>query len=169
MPRTPRHAFWMLVGFWLWLALVGPIGARWAYAEDPQLARLEQQLHRDVNRYRTERHLVALERRADLDAVARAHSEDMVRRGFFAHENPDGLMFHDRVDRAGITGYTFLAENAAQTSQADPVRTVLGEWDRSPSHRPNLEFRAFNATGVGCARAPDGRLFVTQLYATFPR
>jgi uncharacterized protein YkwD len=169
MPRTPRHAFWLLLGFWLWLALVGPIGARWAYAEDPQLARLEQQLHAAVNDYRAARHLVTLERRSDLDAVARAHSEDMVRRGFFAHENPDGLLFNDRVDRAGISGYTFLAENAAQTTEASVVEAVLRDWDLSPTHRPNLEFRAFNATGVGVARAADGRVFVTRLYARFPR
>jgi uncharacterized protein YkwD len=114
-------------------------------------------------------HLVALERRADLDAVARAHSEDMVRRGFFAHQNPDGLLWHDRMDRAGISGYTMAGENVAQTNEADPNRAVLSGWEHSPDHRHNLEFRAFNATGVGIARAPDGRLFYTQLYVTFPR
>lgn len=169
MPRTPRHAFWMLLGFWLWFAFVGPLGARWAWADDPQLARLEQQLHRDVNAFRAERKLIALARREDLDAVARGHSEDMVRRAFFAHENPDGLLWHDRIDRAGITGYTMAGENVAQTNDPDPNRAVLEGWKNSPDHRHNLEFRAFNATGVGIARAPDGRLFYTQVYVTFPR
>jgi uncharacterized protein YkwD len=169
MPRTPRHAFWMLLGLWLWLLLVGPIGARWAWAEDPQIARLEQQLHRDVNDFRASEHLVSLARRADLDAVARGHSEDMVRRAFFAHQNPDGLLWHDRIDRAGITGYTMAGENVAQTNEPDPNRAVLTGWKNSPDHRRNLEFRAFNATGVGIARAPDGRFFYTQLYVTFPR
>lgn len=169
MPRTPRHAFWMLLGFWLWLAFVGPLGARWAYAEDPQLARLEQQLHRDVNAFRASQHLLTLERRDDLDAVARAHSEDMVRRAFFAHQNPDGLLWQDRIDRAGISGYTLAGENVAQTSQADPNNSVLTGWQNSPDHRANLLARPFNTTGVGIARAPDGRLFYTQLYVTFPR
>jgi uncharacterized protein YkwD len=169
MPRTPRHAFWLLLGMWAWLALVGPLGARWAFAEDPQLARLEQQLHGAVNEFRRAHRLIALERRADLDAVARAHSEDMVRRAFFAHENPDGELWHQRADRAQIRGYTMAGENVAQTNAPDPNRAVLSGWENSPDHRRNLEFRAFNATGVGIARAPDGRLFYTQLYLTFPR
>jgi uncharacterized protein YkwD len=169
MPRTPRHAFWMLLGFWLWLAFVGPLGARWAWADDPQLARLEQQLHRDVNAFRAGQKLIALERRTDLDAVARAHSEDMIRRGFFAHENPEGLIAPDRIARAGITGITLIGENVAQTNEGDPNGAVLTGWENSPDHRANLVSRPFNATGVGIARAPDGRLFYTQLYATFPR
>lgn len=169
MPRTPRHAFWLLVGLWLWLALVGPLGARWAWADDPELARLEQQLHRDVNALRAAHHLVPLARRADLDAVARAHSEDMVRRGFFSHENPDGLLWHQRIDRAGIAGYTLAGENVAQTDHASPSRAVFEGWQNSPDHRANLLARPFNATGLGVARAADGRLFYTQLYATFPR
>jgi uncharacterized protein YkwD len=169
MPRTPRHAFWMLLGMWLWLALFGPIGARWAFAADPQLARLEQQLHGAVNEFRGAHKLIALERRADLDAVARAHSEDMLRRGFFAHENPDGELWPQRIERAQIRGYTLAGENVAQTNEADANRAVLEGWRNSPDHRRNLEFRAFNATGIGIARAPDGRLLYTQLYVTFPR
>jgi uncharacterized protein YkwD len=169
VPRTFRDAFWLLLGFWLWLALFGPIGARWAWADDPELARLEQLLHRDVNDLRREHKLIELERRSDLDAVARAHSEDMIRRGFFAHANPDGLLWHDRIDRAGIRGYSMAGENVAQTNEAKPNDAVLSGWQNSPDHRANLLARPFNATGIGIARAPDGRLFYTQLYVTFPR
>lgn len=169
MPHTPRNALWMLLGFGLWITFVGPLGARWAYAEDPQLAHLEQQLQRDVNEFRASEHLVKLERRADLDAVARAHSEDMVKRSFFAHENPDGVLWHHRIDRAGISGYTLAGENIAQTNQPDPNQAVFVGWQNSPDHRANLLARPFNATGIGIARAPDGRLFYTQLYVTFPR
>jgi uncharacterized protein YkwD len=159
----------MLLGFYAWLALVGPLGARWAHADNPELRLLEQRLHVAVNDFRRGHKLIELERRADLDAVARAHSEDMVRRGFFAHENPDGALWHHRIDRAGIAGYTMAGENVAQTNEPDPNRAVLTGWENSPDHRRNMEFRAFNATGVGIARAVDGRLFYTQLYVTFPR
>ncbi len=169
MPRSPRQALYLLAGFWLALILLGPLGAPWAWAEDPELARLEAQLHQDVNRFRREHHLIGLERRRDLDAVARAHSEDMVRRGYFAHENPDGELAPERLGRAGISGFTLAGENAAQTSKADPSRTVLVGWESSPVHRDNLLARPFNATGIGIARHPDGRLFYTQVYATFPR
>ena len=169
MPRTPRQAFWFLLGVYAWLALVGPIGARWAWAADPELARLEQQLHGAVNDFRADQKLIRLERRAELDAVARAHSEDMAKRGFFAHENPDGEMWWQRMDRAGVSGFTLAGENVAQTNEADPNRAVLAGWQASPAHRENLLARPFNATGIGIARAPDGRLFYTQLYVTFPR
>jgi uncharacterized protein YkwD len=169
MPRTPRHAFWMLLGLYAWLALVGPIGAGWAFAEDPQLARLEHQLHASVNDFRAEHRLIRLERRPELDAVARAHSEDMVKRGFFAHENPDGQHWWERLDRAGVSGFTLAGENVAQTDQADPNKAVFSGWQNSPAHRENLLARPFNATGIGVARAPDGRLLYTQLYVTFPR
>jgi uncharacterized protein YkwD len=169
MPRTPLQALWMLLGLWLALTLLGPLGPRWARAEDAQLARLEAALYRDVNALRARHHLIALERRADLDAVARSHSDDMVARGFFAHENLDGEQWWQRMDRAGVTGYTLAGENVAQTSEPDPNRAVFQGWQDSPAHRRNLLARPYNATGIGIARAPDGRLFYTQLYATFPR
>jgi uncharacterized protein YkwD len=169
MPRTPRQALWLLLGLWAWLTLVGPLGARWAWADDPQLARLEQDLALQVNELRASQHLLQLERRADLDAVARAHSEDMVRRHFFAHQNPDGLLWQHRIDRAGIRGYTLAGENLAQTNEPEPNRAVLEGWQHSPPHRENLLARPFNTTGVGIARASDGTLYYTQLYVTFPR
>lgn len=169
MPRTPRHAFWLLSGLWLALSALGPLFAPWAWADDPGLARLEQRLHLEVNAFRRDRHLVELERRAALDAVARAHSEDMVKREFFAHENPDGEHWWQRMDRAGVAGYTLAGENVAQTNEPDPNRAVFSGWQASPAHLENLLARPFNATGVGIARHPDGRLFYTQLYVTFPR
>ena len=169
MPRTPRNALLLLAGFWLALLVLEPLLAPWAWAEDPELSRLELQLQLDVNRFRAEHHLVALERRADLDAVARAHSEDMVKRGFFAHENPDSEVWWQRMDRAGVRGYTLAGENVAVTNEADPHNAVFVGWQNSPAHRENLLARPFNATGIGIARHPDGRLFYTQLYVTFPR
>jgi uncharacterized protein YkwD len=168
VPRTLGHAFWFLLGLWVALTLIGPIGARGAGEQDPELARLEHDLFVAVNGFRTSEHLVTLERRGDLDRVARAHSEDMVRRGFFAHQNPDGEMWWQRVERGGVTGFTMVGENVAQTNQGDPNRAVLEGWKASPAHRENLMARPYNATGVGIARHPDGRLFYTQLYASFP-
>ena len=169
MPRTLGQALWFLLGFWLALALIGPIGARGGGEQDPDLTRLEQDLFVRVNGFRTDQHLLALERRADLDRVARAHSEDMVRRGFFAHQNPDGEMWWQRMERAGVAGFTMAGENVAQSNQRDPNTAVFEGWKASPAHRENLMARPYNTTGVGIARHPDGRLFYTQLYVTFPR
>src|SRR5437867_4420077 len=47
-----------------------------------------------------------------LASVAQRHSEDMARRHYFDHVNPDGLDPFDRMRRAGIR-FRFAAENLA--------------------------------------------------------
>ena len=169
MPRTLLDAAGFLVGLWLAVALILPIGAPWASAEDPGLALLESRLHGAVNDFRREQHLIPLERRPELDAVARAHSTDMARRGFFSHASPEGDTWVERLAHAGVSGFTLAGENVAQTSQSDPNGRILEGWKASPAHRENLMSRPMNRTGVGIARAADGRLFYTQLYLHFPR
>jgi uncharacterized protein YkwD len=169
MPRTLQDAAGFLAGLWLASALLLPLGARWAWAEDPALALLEGRLHVAVNDFRRERHLIALERRSELDAIARAHSEDMARRGFFSHESPEGADWVARLAQAGVSGFTMAGENVGQTNRAEPNREILEGWKHSPVHLENLVSRPMNATGVGIARAADGRLFYTQLYLHFPR
>lgn len=169
MPRTLPDAVGFVVGFWLATTLLLPIGAPWAHAEDPGLALLESRLVLSVNAFRRDQHLIPLERRAELDDVARAHSEDMARRGFFAHESPEGYDWVDRLRQAGVVGFRLAAENVGQTSRGDPNREILEGWKHSPIHLENLVSRPMNTTGVGVARAPDGRLFYTQLYLHYPR
>jgi len=169
MPRTLLDAFGFLGGFWLAVVLLLPLGAPWAAAEDPGLALLESRLQLAVNDFRREQHLIPLERRPDLDAVARAHSDDMARRGFFSHTSPEGDTWVERLAKAGVTGFTMAGENVGQTNRSDPNREILEGWKGSPAHRENLMSRPMNATGIGIARAADGRLFYTQLYLNFPR
>lgn len=169
MPRTLFDAAGFLVGLWLALLALGPIGAPWAWAEDPGLALLESRLHLAVNDFRLEQHLIPLERRGELDRVARGHSDDMARRGFFAHESPEGRNWVDRLQLAGVSGFTMAGENVGQTNRPDPNREILEGWKHSPVHRENLVSRPMNATGVGVARSADGRLFYTQLYLHYPR
>jgi uncharacterized protein YkwD len=169
MPRTLPDALGFVAGFWLAIALILPLGAPWAAAEDPGLALLESRLTLSVNAFRASQHLIPLERRVELDAVARAHSEDMARRGFFAHESPEGHDWVDRLARAGVSGFRMAAENVGQTSRPDPNQEILEGWKHSTVHLDNLVSRPMNATGVGIARAPDGRLFYTQLYLNYPR
>jgi uncharacterized protein YkwD len=164
MPRTLADAAGFLAGFWLAAAALLPLGAPWAAAADPGLALLETRLHAAVNDFRHEQHLIPLERRADLDAVARAHSEDMIQRGFFSHASPEGDTWVERLAHAGVSGFTMAGENVGQTNRAEPNREILEGWKASPAHRENLVSRPMNATGIGIARAPDGRLFYTQLY-----
>jgi uncharacterized protein YkwD len=171
VPRSPADAIGFLLGVWLALALLLPFAARGAEVADPErtLAALEQALHEGANRVRGEQHRIALARRADLDRVARAHAADMAARGYLSHESPEGLSPVDRLRRARIEGFSLAGENAGQTNRTDPVREVLEGWQHSPTHRTNLLAPAFNASGVGVARAADGTLYFVQVYVTFPR
>ena len=171
MPQNLRQAVAFLLGFWIALVVFVPLAAPRAFGAtlDEQLAQLEAQLYADVNTFRREHRLLALERHAELDAVARAHSADMARRRFFSHVTPEGKNPVDRIQSARIDGFTLAGENVGMTSKTNPNQEILGGWIASKVHRENLEARPWNATGLGIARGPGGALYYTQLYVTFPQ
>jgi uncharacterized protein YkwD len=149
-----------LLGFGLALALFMP-----AHAEE-SLDSLS--LVDAVNEVRAEHHLRVLDTRLELARVAQAHAEDMAQRDYLSHVNPEGLNPLDRARAAGVEGFRLLAENIGATSvHEDPYRAVLLEWLASPVHRENLLHPAFNTTGLGIARTPDGRTIYVQLYASY--
>ncbi len=105
---------------------------------------MEAALHQSVNRFRSEQHLIALTRDPALDAVARAHSEDMAARRFFSHQSPEGHNWVDRLQRFGIEGFSMAGENVGMTSRSNPNQEILHGWLNSPAHRENLTARPFN-------------------------
>ena len=169
MPRTFVQGFAFLLGFWIALVL-SPFCVRVARADEIEtLASLEARFHDAVNAVRAQRHLIPLDRDGSLDEVARAHSADMASRRYLSHVNPEGRNPLERIQAAGISGFTLAAENAGQTTFADPNDEILRGWIASPDHRRNLYSPPFNRTGIGFARAADGTWYVTQLYVTVPR
>ena len=169
MPRTFVQGLAFVAGFWvaLWLS---PFTIQIARADDgAPYAQLESTFLADVNQHRANLHLVPLKRDASLDAVARAHSEDMARRQFFSHVNPEGQNPLDRIQASGRDDFTLAAENVGLTTRGEPNREILQGWITSPDHRRNLNTPPFNRTGVGIARGADGAWYYTQLYLTVPR
>jgi uncharacterized protein YkwD len=182
MPRTLPQAIGFLVGVWLAIVLLTPLGARGdttvARASDPRaglsgdvtgLSALEAELTATVNAWRRGRNLLPLERMPALDVVARAHSADMATRGYFSHDTPEGANPVDRIQAGGIADFALAGENVGMTSRTAPNAEIFHGWLASPDHYENLAAPAFNATGVGIARRADGTLFYTQVYVTFPR
>lgn len=169
MPRTAVQGLAFLLGFWLALVL-SPFTVRVARGAAPADVgpELEARLHRGINAERERHHLIPLVRDAELDAVARAHAEDMARRGYLSHVNPEGANPLDRIQAAGITGFTLAAENAGLTERAQPAEEILRHWMASPVHAHNLYAPPFNRTGIGFARAANGTWYVAQLYVTVP-
>jgi len=91
-------------------------------------------------------------------AVALGHSQDMVSRSFFSHQNPDGASPFDRLRAAGID-YSRAAENIAY---GYPTGTaVLTAWLNSPGHKANIESCALTEHGVGLVGTHWTHLFIT--------
>ncbi len=169
MPRTFPQAIGFTFGFWLALTLLIPVTAPWAFALDPEIAKMEGLLAGDVNAFRREHRLMEFTRDPGLDAVARAHSQDMVKRRYLSHQNPEGDNWVVRMQKAGIKGFAMAGENVGQTNKPRPNHEILSGWIHSPDHLQNLVARPYNTTGIGIAKAPDGTFVYTQLYVTFPR
>jgi uncharacterized protein YkwD len=171
MPRDLRQAIAFLLGLWLALQL-SPLVVRVAEAGAASTAAhrdLETTLLEVVNATREQHHLIPLRRDPELDRVALAHAADMAQRGFLSHENPEGANPVDRLQRAGVSGFSLAAENIGKTNEADPNRRILESWLASPEHRRNLLTAPFNATGVAIVPTLDGSLVYTQVYVTYPR
>lgn len=110
-----------------------------------------------MNAHRMAMGLAALEWDPEVAAVAQAHSDDMVARGFFSHTNPDGESPFDRLHAAGIA-YSAAGENIAYGYPT--AASVLAAWLGSDGHRANIENASYTHHGVGLAGTHWTHLFI---------
>lgn len=125
------------------------------------LSAMEQEVFALVNSERAKNGLSALSWADDVAAVARAHSSDMINRGFFSHTNPDGESPFDRLKNNGIS-YRTAAENIAygQKTPAD----VMNAWMNSSGHRANILNKNVTELGVGAVKNNNGTIYWTQVF-----
>jgi uncharacterized protein YkwD len=93
-------------------------------------------------------------------SVAQAHADDMVRRDYFSHTNPEGQSPFDRLRAAGVT-YAAAAENIAYGYPT--AAGVLQGWLNSEGHRRNLENCEYTHHGVGLNRGKWVEVFIRRL------
>lgn len=105
-----------------------------------------------VNKEREAAGLQPLIMDAKLQKLARSHSQDMLKRGYFSHYTPDGLSPFDRMNAADIE-YTYGGENLALAPSTDLAMQGLMA---SPGHRANILNPNFNKVGIG---AIDGGIY----------
>jgi len=130
----------------------------------PEIATIEMSAFNQVNQQRTANSRAALTMDAAMRTVARAHSQDMIDRGFTDHVNPDGLGPGQRLSAQGIT-YTIVGENIAwNQGYADPATAAVNGWMASSGHRANILDSRFTRTGMGVALATDGTYYFTQVF-----
>ena len=124
-----------------------------------RVSELERKVHAGINAERAKSGASPLEWEGELAAVARAHSEDMTKRGYFSHDTPEGLGPSDRIDRAGYScwkgSHYGVAENITiETALGNLDRTAaeaVRGWMNSPGHRTNLLDTRYDRTGIGAS------------------
>jgi uncharacterized protein YkwD len=128
---------------------------------------IERRAFDQTNQVRVQNRLAPLEWDADVCRMARMHSENMSRLGFFSHVTPDGLRLRDRARAAGILTYTVVGENIAYNQgYEDPGAFAVERWMASEKHRANILSTEFRAMAIGMYVAPDGSVFLTQTFIT---
>jgi len=108
-----------------------------------------------VNAEREARGLPALAQDRRLARSATGHAGDMVQRGYFAHESPDGIGLYERLVASGyLTGYGLLA-GAEDIGWGEGVlatpRAIVDAWMSSDGHRAVVLSRRLREIGIGVA------------------
>ena len=128
---------------------------------------IERRAFEQTNLVRVQNGLPPLVWDADLCRMARSHSENMARLGFFSHVTPAGQGLKDRARVAGIAHYSAVGENIAYNlGYDDPGAFAVERWMVSAGHRANILDAGYRAMAVGTFVAADGSVFLTQTFLT---
>jgi uncharacterized protein YkwD len=103
-----------------------------------------------------------------LAALARAHSLDMLKQGYFGHEDLEGRSVATRLEAAGMEWQTVGENIAIYGSVARAEAAFMNEPRFSKNHRGNILNPDFAEVGIGIAPGPDGSLYITQDFYTSP-
>jgi uncharacterized protein YkwD len=114
-----------------------------------------------VNDERTKRGLKPLRMDERLREVARRHSRDMLRRGYFGHLSPEGVSPFERMTEGGVR-YLAAGENLALAPTVEIAHAGLMQ---SPGHRANILQPHFRRIGIGALAAPPYGIMFTQNFA----
>lgn len=124
---------------------------------------IERRAFESTNVARLQHGLAPLAWDPALCRMARIHSENMVRQGYFAHETPEGARLRDRAHAVGIEHFRVLGENIAYNQgYDDPGAFAVERWMISPGHRANILSNEFAQSAIGSFVAPDGTVYLTQ-------
>lgn len=119
----------------------------------------EQKMFELVNQERVKLGFKPLIFDEKLAATGRKHNVDMFNRGYFAHENPDGLSPFDRMERDGII-FKIAGENIAYAPSVDLAHSGLM---RSPGHRANILSPDYKRVGIGVIDGGSyGKMFAQE-------
>lgn len=151
------------------LAAVSPLATA---AETPgNIDALRQHALELVNRSRDENGLQALTLGDDAVNAAQAHTDDMFRRDYYAHDSPEGGTARDRYIDAGGSEWELVAENIARCENCAPpatdqtVEDLHKGWMNSPPHRRNILTPGLTSFGFGLTLSAQKGIYADQTFA----
>ena len=101
-----------------------------------------------------------------LAVAAQAKAEDMLSKGYFSHNTPDGKTPWDFIKASGYS-YISAGENlAVNFVEAEDVEAA---WMNSPGHKANIMNQQFEEIGIGIAQGTyegHNAIFVVQMFGT---
>jgi uncharacterized protein YkwD len=106
-----------------------------------------------------------------LNEAAQAHADDMLKRGYFAHESPKGENVMDRYLAAGGSADRLVAENISLCrhcpvpANAGVVEELHRGWMNSPEHRANILSDGLSLYGFAIAEDKSGTRYAVQAFA----
>jgi uncharacterized protein YkwD len=118
----------------------------------------EQKAFALLNADRTANGLQPLKLNTGLSALGENYAKDMINRGFFAHNNPEGQTPFDRMHQAGIN-YTYAGENLAINTS---VTAAQKAFMNSTGHRANILNKNYTEVGLGVQTNSKGSVYVVQ-------
>lgn len=111
-----------------------------------------------VNEERQKHGLKTLQADPEMLPVARAHSQDMFARGYFAHDSPEGKDPFDRMKDANVH-FATAGENLALAQTVEIAHVNLMN---SPGHRANILNPSFGRVGIGILDGGFYGLMISQ-------
>jgi len=121
-----------------------------------------------ANAAETGGHALPLKWNASLAAVAREHSRDMLMRGYFGHNDPDGKSPGMRVKAAGIEWQAVGENIAAFDSVEGAEKAFMNEPRFARNHRGNILSPKYTEIGIGIVQSRSGRYYITQEFVEAP-
>ncbi len=94
-----------------------------------------------------------------LAEVAVGHAQDMIARGYFAHDTPEGKTVENRVREAGIV-HELATENIYETSGDTPVQDAIDWLMHDPLHRDIILNPRLTHIGIGVRVSKGQTVFV---------
>ncbi len=139
------------------------------------LALAERAMGKLLNVERGHTGLAPLEYDELLAEVARAHSQDMLKRRFFSHANPEGESPGDRAVRIHPELIARIGENLhhvmitpgfelSEKMGLDQItRDGMASLMKSPGHRANILATGYDHVGIGYATSEE-EVYITQVF-----